>query len=103
MPFPLADLLAQVIGTLVALVILVRAEPAISRMGPATPALIRLAFVLLAAGAAWALIAILTGTVPPWPLVVIAAGAAVLLLCDRRIRLLTRLRHFDKGAHHASR
>lgn len=108
MQMELFDLLAQSGGIALCIVIFWRAESAINRMGKDTLRLVRIAFVLLAVGAAAMVVLILLGAVPSWPSLLICAGVAALLFCERRIRVLTRLRGFSKpnsmkGIHHASR
>ena len=98
------DQLLQAIFLLACVVILCRAEPATARMSGDTPLLIRLSFNLLAAGALAGIIYTLGGTVPHWLGVVLTLGIAALLLCDRRVRVLTGIRSInpkDKGPSHA--
>ncbi|MEW6612720.1 MAG: hypothetical protein AB1409_08265 [Pseudomonadota bacterium] len=83
-------LLLQTIVLLAAMVILVRAEPALNRMGRSTPILIRASFHLLALGAAAQIVTILAGEVPSWPTAIVVVGAASLLVCERRLRVLCR-------------
>lgn len=98
------DLLTQILFLAACLTILVRTEPANACMSCRTPMLIRIAFNLLAAGALAGILYTAGGAVPSWQAVVLALGIATLLLCDRRIRVLTGIRptdHKEKGAHHA--
>lgn len=93
--------LQQTLGVLLCAVILWRTEPALNRMGPAAPNMIRLSFTLLATAAVGGIIAILAGRVPGPEGLMLAAGTAALLICDRRIRILTRPRPIKKGPSHA--
>lgn len=98
------DTLAQILLVAACLVIICRAEPALNRMGETTPLLIRIAFHLLALCAASGILYTLTGKVPDWLTVLFAIAAAALLFCERRIKVLTRIRsnpHQNKGAPHA--
>jgi hypothetical protein len=94
------DLVAQTVFLLACLVILCRAEPANNRMGKDTPITLRAAFHLLTVAAAGGILYTLLGTVPDWLSVLLAVGAAALLLCERRIKALTHVRH-HQGANHA--
>ncbi len=83
-----------------AAVILVRAEPALARMSPCTPWMLRYAFLLLAAGAMAVILMVCTGQVPPAvAILLLTAGLALLLLCDRRMRALLPINR--KGEPHA--
>jgi ammonia channel protein AmtB len=93
-------LFAQILGFVLCAAILARAEPAINRMGRDTPRLVRIAFVLLAVGAVAGIFAIAAGAVPEWHALILAAGIAALLLCERRLRILTRTPSVDKGVRH---
>lgn len=94
--------LAQMFGLALCAVIFVRAERAINRMGRDTPRLVRLAFVLLAGGAVAGIFAIAAGAVPEWHALMLAGGITALLVCERRMRILTRTPPtIDKGAPHA--
>lgn len=95
-------LLAQLLGLVLCALILARAEPAINRMSRDTPSLVRLAFILLVGGAVAGIFAIAGGAVPEWHVLMLAGGIAALLVCERRMRILTRApNHIDKGAPHA--
>lgn len=95
-------LFAQLLGLALCAIILARAEPAINRMGHDTPRLVRLAFVLLAGGAVAGIFAIAAGAVPEWHALMLAGGITALLVCERRMRILTRTPPtIDKGAPHA--
>ena len=99
-----SDLAAQLIGIVLCILILVRVEPALNRMGSTSPPLIvRAAFALLATGAVAGIFAIFAGQVPDTYVLLLAAGTAALTLCKRRIRLLTRIRQPKKGLPHAQR
>jgi hypothetical protein len=81
-----------------ALLILWRVEPALSRMNGTTHWMIRYAMLLLAGGALGTIVTIYSGgSIDPITLFVLA-GIALLLLCERRISYLIRIR---KGGRHA--
>lgn len=84
----MSNTVMQVLVFLAACVVVARAEPALNRMGPKTKFTIRLSFHSLAVGSIAEIIWILSGDIPNWPAAVIMVGAACLLLCERRIRLL---------------
>jgi hypothetical protein len=83
-----------------ALLILWRAEPALARMVGGTHWMVRYAMLLLAGGALGLLAGIYYGfvTVDFFTLLVLA-GIALLLFCDRRLKVLVRHRH--PGDRHA--
>lgn len=83
------DAALQIASALSAFVVLLRAEPALGRMSGATHPVVRISLWLLVVGAAARLGSIvLYGTVPTAYEVITAAGVALLLLCERRIRIL---------------
>lgn len=84
----MTTLLLQAIVLMAAIIIVVRAEPALNRMSRCTPFLIRSSFHLLALGAVAEIVFILSGDVPSWPTAITSAGVAALLFCERRLRLL---------------
>lgn len=91
---------ANLAALLFAALILFRAEPAIARMSPCTPWMLRYAFLLLAAGALAVILMVCTGQVPPAvAILLLTAGLSLLLLCDRRMRAL--LPPNRKGEPHA--
>lgn len=73
----------QIVVLVSAAIVLVLAEPAINRMSPCSPLLTRLAFHLLAVGAAGNLLWAALGDIPSWPEALIIAGIALLLVRDR--------------------
>ncbi|MBL8484122.1 MAG: hypothetical protein JNJ60_18135 [Rhodocyclaceae bacterium] len=81
-------ILVQVLTLVATTIIFWRAEPALNRMGRGTPWLIRASFHCLALGAAELAVYILAGDVSGWPTVGLACGAAMLLVCERRVRVL---------------
>lgn len=85
------DAIAQLVAAGACIVILVRSEPAINRMRwGKTPILIMVSFWCLAVGAAGGIVEILYGYIPPLPVVLGGVGVAALLVCERRIRYLSR-------------
>lgn len=93
------DIINQLAAVLACIVVVVRTEPAINRMDPSVPLLLRLAFWCLCVAALGAVAEVVAGQVPPWPATLGAAGVALLLICERRIRYLTRP---PKGRHDAA-
>lgn len=81
-------LLLQAGVLLAAVVIMVRAEPALNRMSRFTPFTIRTSFLLLTVGAVAEIVVILDGEVPSWSTAIVVTGVAALLVCERRIRIL---------------
>lgn len=77
--------------------ILWRTEPALARMGEGTHWMIRYALLLLAAAALGFLLAIANGAMVDFLTLLMLAGIAMLLLCERRLRYLTNHRR----NHHA--
>ena len=101
--FDIATTPAQALGVTLCALILIRAEPAINRMGHLSPPLlVRLAFALLVTGAVAGIIAILAGTVPDPHTLIILAGTAALTFCERRLRILSGTNP-RKGHPHAQR
>lgn len=66
------------------LVIIARAEPTLNRMKKSSALPLRAAFHLLTVGAVAEIALIILGSVPSWPMAMIALGAALLLCFDRR-------------------
>lgn len=81
-------MLLQIIVVMAALVIIVRAEPALNRMSRYTPFVVRMAFHLLALGAVAEIVFVVSGEVPSWPTAIVTLGVAALLVCERRLRVL---------------
>lgn len=84
----MTTMLLQSIVLVAAVIIVWRAEPALNRMSPCTPFLIRVSFLMLAVGAVAEIVFIFAGDVPSWPTAITSAGVAALLFCERRLRLL---------------
>lgn len=82
------DSLLDLLGLAVAGLILWRTEPALNRMSSATHWMIRYALLLMAAGAMALLLTILAGQTPNVATLFLAAGLALLLICERRLRYL---------------
>lgn len=80
--------LVQIAVIVAAVMIVVRAEPALNRMSRDTPFVVRVAFHLLALGAVAEIVFIVAGDVPSWPMAIVTLGVAALLVCERRLRLL---------------
>ncbi len=74
--------LLQWIGIAEALIILCLAEPALNRMSPCAPLLIRLAFHAIAIGSALRLYHLFDGHEPSWSALVQSAGLCCLLIVD---------------------
>jgi hypothetical protein len=88
------DLLLQALTAVAALLIFARAEPALNRMSAGTPILLRAAMHLLTVGAvATAGCILLFRYVPTAGQAVTTVGIALLLVCERRLRVLVPPRH----------
>lgn len=90
--------LFNLFGGAAAIAILWRVEPAIARMDRGTHWMIRYALLLLACGALAALLCICSGASVDPLTVLILAGIALLLLCERRISYLVRIRRGGRRA-----
>ena len=82
------DLILILIVLFAAGVIVLRAEPALNRMGSGTPLLVRLSFLLMVLGASAEILLVLIGSRPSWPTAIVFSGIAVMLVCERRLCLL---------------
>lgn len=82
--------LTNAIGLAVSVAIIWRTEPAINRMNRETYWMIRYSLLLLAAGALTIIVAIIAGKPPSFSTILLAAGIALLLTCDRRLRYLIK-------------
>lgn len=86
------DLTLQAMGLVAAAVIFWRVEPVLNIMAPHCRLLVRLAFWLLAVGAAaLAVCIVFREYVPPLAFVATVLGVALLLISERRVRALLRL------------
>lgn len=84
------SIISQCVVIVACVVILSRSEPAIARMGRKTALTLRCAMHFLTVGAAWQIGAIIVfGDIPSIATVILVAGVASLLLCERRIRMMT--------------
>lgn len=81
-------LLLQAIVLVAAVIIVWRAEPALNRMGPCTPFLVRVSFHQLTLGGVAEIAFILGGEVPSGSTAIVITGAAAILVCERRLRIL---------------
>lgn len=87
------DLILQIATALACAVVVMRAEPALNRMHRQTQLIVRLSFYQLAVSAGAELLAIgAFGYVPSWREMLLASGIATLMLCERRLRYLARVR-----------
>ena len=86
-----SDLFAQVVGLSACAVIFWRTEPVLNRMCCRTFRLLYSAFYFLTVGAFGFVCWILAGYVPPWPVLVLVVGVALLLVCERRVKIFIRL------------
>lgn len=91
--------LANAAALAFAILILWRAEPALARMGAATHWMIRYAMLLLAGGALGIILTIFAGARVDFPTLLVLAGIAMLLVCERRLRYLLN----RPGGQHAKR
>ena len=91
------DMLINLAAMAAAGVILWRTEPALARMGCRTPWMVRYAMLLIAGGALAVIACVLTGIAIDFATLLVLAGLALLLLCERRIHLLARAKM--RGRH----
>ena len=84
------DLICQTIGLVACGVIIWRAEPALARMSPDTHMAVRLAIWTTMVGAVARVWWIATGGVPDYITVLMLVAFALLISCERRLRVLTR-------------
>lgn len=93
----MTDLFAQVAGTVLAGMVIWKGEPALAKMRKETPILLRFSLWLLVVGSFARLIWISLGNVPDPVTLLMLGGVSVLLLCERRVSVLTRGRRINKG------
>lgn len=86
----MTDLLAQIAGTVLAGMVIWKGEPALAKMRKGTPILLRFSLWLLVVGAFAQLVLISLGNVPDPVTLLMLGGVATMLLCERRITVLTR-------------
>lgn len=85
------DYIAQIVTLVACIVIFWRAEAVLNCCHfERTALLINVAFYMLTIGAMVLGWSVLTGYVPSWPTALITAGVAMLLFCERRVRVLFR-------------
>lgn len=82
------DTVLNLAGLFIAALILWRAEPALNRMSDETHWMVRYALLLMATGALALLLYILAGDTPSPIALILAAGIALMLICERRMRYL---------------
>ena len=86
-----ADLLSQIAASAACGIIIARCELALGRMrAGSSPVLLMLSFWCLVVAALGGITLILIRPFP-WPATVGALGVALLLMCERRVRYLTRI------------
>ena len=88
----------NLLGLVAVTLILWRVEPALNRMTASTHWMIRYSMLLVAAGALVMLAMIVAGTPPSPDSLLLAIGLAMLLLCERRLRILVNRRSGDRHA-----
>ena len=82
----------RILTAIACLIVLARTEPALNRMCGATDLFVRVSFWQMAVAASIELLSILFyGYAPGWRECLLSSGLALLLLCERRIRMLTRI------------
>lgn len=86
----MTDLLAQVVGTVLAGMVIWKGEPALAKIRKGTPILLRFSLWLLVVGSFARLVWISLGNVPDPVTLLMLGGVAAMLLCERRITVLTR-------------
>lgn len=83
----------QLLAMIESIIVCALAEPAINRMSPCAPLIVRAAFHLLTVGALARIVAIVWyADVPSWPTAITGAGMALMLVSDR----LWSPRHGDR-------
>lgn len=92
--------LINTVAIALAMVILWRAEPAIARMTAGTHWMIRYSLLFVAGGALGTILRALCGGQVDFFTLLVLAGLALLLFCDRRLRFLIAHRPL-KGERHA--
>ena len=93
----MTDLLAQVAGTVLAGLVIWKVEPALVKMRKGTPILLRFSLWLLVVGSFARLVWIFLGNVPDPVTLLMLGGVSAMLLCERRVSVLTRGRRTAKG------
>ena len=87
----LFDFLAQLLTVMACALIFWRSEPVLNRCHfTQTAFLINVAFYMLTIGSLVLGGSVLFGGVPSWPTTILTVGIAMLLLCERRVRVLFR-------------
>lgn len=90
-------LINQVIGAVACGVIIWRSEPALNKMTTHTHLAVRLAMWLVLLGAVARLWSIFTGSVPDNITVLMLAGIATLISCERRLEVLTHRKRSNRN------
>lgn len=84
----ITEILLNLAALVCASLILWRTEPALARMGAATHWMVRYAMLLLAGGSLAVILTVIAGDGIDFQTLLVLAGIALLLLCDRRLRYL---------------
>lgn len=85
------DVFSQLVTLLACALIFWRTEPVLNRCHfTQTAFLINVAFYMLTVGSLVLGGSVLFGSVPSWPTTILTVGIAMLLLCERRVRVLFR-------------
>lgn len=92
------NLIKQLAGLLICILLIIRTEPALNRMGAASPLLVRLAYALIFIAAAAGVLSIMTGSVPGIETLLLATGTVALLRVNRHSRHQNPI---EKGPSHA--
>ena len=93
----ISDTIAQGLALASCGAIFWRTEPVLNRMCCSTFRRIYAAFYLLVVGSFALAFWILAGYVPAWPTVVLVTGIALLLICERRVKVFIRLPKVPRG------
>lgn len=91
--------LYSLVTVVLAAIILWRTEPALNRMSRSTHSMVRYAVLLLAAGALAMILYTLAGDPPNIATLLLSGGIALMLICERRVRVLIPP---QKGERHAA-
>lgn len=94
-----AHILINLAALSCASLILWRTEPALARMDDRTHWMMRYAMLLLAGGSIGIILGVVTGAMIDIQTMIMLAGIALLLICERRLRYLTQHRPRSRCNH----
>lgn len=85
-------LVSQVIAVIACIVIVWRSEPALAHMTASTHFVVRFSMWLAVVGAVARIVWVMMGGVPDAITIMMLIGMAALIVCERRLRVLTGVR-----------